>query len=291
MEQFDNAVAVLTGAGSGMGRELTLQLAAEGANLALCDLHPESLAETASQCEKVNPAIRVSSMVCDVTDEAQLIEFRDATLASHETQWINLLFNNAGIGTTESFIDGDRTVWERTFDVCWRGVYLTSRVFVPLVVASPSGHIINTSSINGFWASLGPNHTHTSYAAAKFAVRGFTEALITDLRLNAPHVGVSLVMPGHIGTEIVANSRSIANGEIAPDVAERSASFRNFAPTTANEAAAVILDGVRQGRWRILVGHDAHVLDDMVRAEPERAYEPSFVDDIHAAGVLTELVT
>jgi short-subunit dehydrogenase len=176
-----------------------------------------------------------------------------------------------------------------------------------MLMAADEGHIINTSSVNGFWATIGPNTSHTSYAAAKFAVKGFTEALVTDLRLNAPHIKCSVVMPGHIGTSIVANSRKVLSGSesdtlgaadlerartriaaagldvslmsdeaIQAMVAEQHRRFLEEAPTTAAEAARIILDGVREERWRILVGDDAHKLDARVRAEPEAAYEPAF---------------
>ena len=90
--------------------------------------------------------------------------------------------------------------------MCWGGVYYGTRAFLDLLVAADEGHIVNTSSVNGFWASIGPDRPHTAYSAAKFAVKGFTEALLTDLRVNAPHVKASVVMPGHIGTSIVQNS-------------------------------------------------------------------------------------
>ena len=109
-------------------------------------------------------------------------------------------------------IADSREEWERTFNVCWGGVYLGVRTFLPMLQAADEAHIVNTSSVNGFWASLGPNVSHTAYAAAKFAVKGFSEALITDLKLNAPHIKVSVVMPGHIGTSIVANSRKVMTG-------------------------------------------------------------------------------
>jgi short-subunit dehydrogenase len=181
-----------------------------------------------------------------------------------------------------------------------------------MLVASPEGHLVNTSSVNGFWASLGPRSAHTAYSAAKFAVKGFTEALINDFRLNAPHVKVSLVMPGHIGTSIVINSGRILGHdpkEMSDDEleAERDRmerfgfpmedvttdqvrqglqmigeTFRDNAPMTAAEAATVILDGVRQDQWRILVGEDAHVLDRLVRESPEEAYEESFMEKLRS---------
>src|SRR5207342_2297469 len=105
-----------------------------------------------------------------------------------------------------------REQWERTFNICWGGVYLGVRVFLPMLMKAAEGHIVNTSSVNGFWASVGMGVSHTAYSAAKFAVKGFTEALMNDLRLNAPHLKCSVVMPGHIGTSIVSNSRRIQTG-------------------------------------------------------------------------------
>ena len=110
--------------------------------------------------------------------------FRDEVVAQHATDHINLLFNNAGIGGGASFVNGDRAEWDRTFGVGWGGVYNCSRAFVPLLVASDEGYLVNTSSVNGFWACLGPGIPHTAYSTAKFAVKGFTEALVTDFRVQ-----------------------------------------------------------------------------------------------------------
>ena len=225
--------------------------------------------------------------------------FADHVRDTFNTKHINLLFNNAGIAGGGSFLKETREQWEKTFSVCWGGVYNGARAFMPLLVASEQGHIINTSSINGLWASAGPQAAHTAYGAAKFAVRGFTEALITDLRLNAPHVQASVVMPGHIGTSILLNStitgmnsndggrtllrmmgtdvETMSDAEVEDAVRSAGESFRDKAPTTAAEAATIILDGVKGDRWRILIGADAHSLDELVRAAPEEAYEPSFV--------------
>ncbi|MDA3040005.1 MAG: SDR family NAD(P)-dependent oxidoreductase [Actinomycetota bacterium] len=287
MKNFEDRLAIITGAGAGMGRELAVQLSAAGANLALCDVHADALAETVALCDE-RP--RVSTHIADVSDEGQLETVRDEMLAAHETDHAHLLFNNAGIAGGGSFVAGGRESWERTFDVCWKGVYLGCRVFLPLLIAADEGHVVNTSSINGFWGSLGPHVPHTSYVAAKFAVKGFTEALITDLRIHAPHVAVSLVMPGHIGTEIARNSVLLHGSEVDARVSERANEFRNSAPTTAAEAADIILDGVRRNRWRILVGEDAHPLDELVRADPEMAYEPVFVRRMHDAGVFRNVV-
>jgi NAD(P)-dependent dehydrogenase (short-subunit alcohol dehydrogenase family) len=311
MKDFAGKIAVVTGGGTGMGRELARQLIAEGCSVAMCDVSSRNMAETVALCEadSVPQGARVTAHIADVSDENQLIAFRDEAAAQHDTDRLHLLFNNAGIGGGGSMIADSREEWERTFNVCWGGVYLGVRTFLPMLQAADEAHIVNTSSVNGFWASLGPNISHTAYAAAKFAVKGFSEALITDLALNAPHIKVSVVMPGHIGTSIVANSRKVMTGRdedalseddlerartrIArmgvdvsqlPDAAlqamvdEQARRFLEEAPTTAAQAAAIILDGVKADRWRILVGEDAQKMDAFVREDPEAAYTPEFFD-------------
>jgi NAD(P)-dependent dehydrogenase (short-subunit alcohol dehydrogenase family) len=308
MRDFAGKNAVITGGGAGMGRELARQLVAEGCNVAMCDVSARTMAQTKALCEADAPqGTRVTTHVADVSDEAAVLRFRDEAASALDTDKIHLLFNNAGIGGGGSIVVGERAEWDKTFGVCWGGVYYCTRAFLPMLMAAPEGHIVNTSSVNGFWASLGPGISHTAYAAAKFAVKGFTEALITDLAVNAPHVKCSVVMPGHIGTEIVANSRKVISGddddvyspaqlatartriaalgvdeakltdaEVAALLTERERRFRDDAPMTAAAAATVILDGVRNDRWRILVGEDAKLLDELVRATPEEAYAPEF---------------
>ena len=290
-----------------MGRELVRQLAKEGCNIALCDVMEENMKETVDIVSSESPEVKVTSFKCDVSLEGDVFSFKDKVIEEHKTDHINLLFNNAGIGGGGSFLQGDQEEWEKTFAICWHGVYYCSRAFMPYLVASTEGHIINTSSVNGFWASLG-GFPHTSYSAAKFAVKGFTEALIQDLRLNAPHVNASVVMPGHIGTSIALNSGKIlghadaeelsdeeieemkkvwislgapvhnySNDQIRQMVKERRESFKTNAPTSAAQAAEIILNGVKEKRWRILVGDDAKNLDKKVRENPEKAYDPDFV--------------
>jgi NAD(P)-dependent dehydrogenase (short-subunit alcohol dehydrogenase family) len=315
MKEFAGKIAVITGGGTGMGRELARQLVAEGCNVAMCDVSADAMAETKRLCEveKLPQGLRVTTHIADVSIEEQLLRFRDEIAEQQSTDRIHLLFNNAGIGGGGSLFTNSREQWERTFNICWGGVYFGVRTFLPMLVKADEGHIVNTSSVNGFWASIGPGVSHTAYSAAKFAVKGFTEALINDLRLNAPHVKCSVVMPGHIGTSIVSNSRKLQSGtgserlsedEIAltrvrlaaagidalamsdEDVqglaAERARSFREEAPMTAAAAARVILDGVKAGHWRILVGDDANRLDERVRQTPERAYDAEFYQSFAA---------
>lgn len=272
MESFEGKLAVVTGGGSGMGRELVVQLAREGCSVAFCDLHVDSAEHTHALADDVaTGGARVTHHLCDVSVEEQVVAFRDEVVDSHATDHVDLVFNNAGVGGGGSFVADDRTEWERTFGVCWWGVYHCSRAFVPLLVNSDDAWLVNTSSVNGFWASLGIGMPHTAYSTAKFAVRGFSESLIEDFRLNAPHVKVAVVMPGHIGTDIVHNTRRI-HGD-APVPPEMGDYFRDHAPLTAAQAATIILDGVRAGRWRILVGDDAARIDEAVRADPEHAYD------------------
>ena len=310
MDSFEGKLAVVTGGGSGIGRELVRQLADRGCSVAACDLNAETVAAAAAAAWAAAPAgVQVSGHACDVSDEAQVLRFRDELLAEHASDHVDLVFSNAGIGGGESFVRSGRELWERVFATCWWGTYYCARAFLPLLIASGDGVLVNTSSVNGLWASLGPGMPNTAYSTAKFAVRGFTEALIEDLRTHAPQVRVAVVMPGHVGTDIVANSlraRGLPAPEhlsdaqvqelIPPDVqarlisagilaegasagdlrqmlAQASNDFRDKAPLSAAGAATVILDGVRSGAWRILVGEDAKMLDAKVRAKPDAAYD------------------
>ncbi len=289
MRDLAGRLAVVTGGASGMGRELVRQLAAAGCDVATCDLSVAAMEESRTLALAGAPSsdVRVSTHVCDVADTAALLVFRDEVLAAHDTDHIHLLFNNAGIGGGGSLFTDSPEAWQRTFDICWGGVYHGTRAFLPALVAADEAHIVNTSSVNGFWASIGPDRPHTAYSAAKFAVKGFTEALLTDLRVNAPHVHASVVMPGHIGTSIVENSHRHGLGESDEEAAGlvemASTMFREHAPMTSAEAAAVILEGVRENKWRILVGDDAHALDEAVRANPEQAYDGSMGQILFAA--------
>jgi len=313
-EGFKGRVAVVTGGGTGMGRELVRQLTADGCDVATCDVIEENLVDTAALCSSAGHPGQVLTHVADVSEEIDVLAFRDAVAAWRPH--VNLLFNNAGIGGGGSIIEDDREQWEKTFAVCWYGVYYNTRAFLPLLLKSDAGHVINTSSVNGFWASLGPNIPHTAYSSAKFAVKGFTEALITDFRINAPHLRASVVMPGHIGTSIAINSRKLlgqdpkemtenqvaqvrarmaksgldlsgaSDEDIRLGIQAQGEAFRDQAPTSSAQAATIILDAVKRGDWRILVGDDAVILDEMVREIPTDAYLPDFMDRVHARGAL-----
>jgi len=280
MHDFTDKIAVVTGGGTGIGRQLVRQLAAAGARVAMCDVAVDNMDQTVSLVHDDTPSATVLAHRADVSDETQLEDFRDTILSEFDTNHIHLMFNNAGIVGGGSMITDDRAGWERCFEITWGGVYLGTRVFLPLLIAAPEAVLINISSVNGFYASIGPTRSHTAYSTAKFAVKGFSEALITDLRINAPHVNVALVMPGHIGTPIVKNTVRILAIEPTPEEAELYAAastiYEETAPMSAAEAATIILDGVRNRQWRILVGDDAVEIDEKVRAAPETAYDDSF---------------
>jgi NAD(P)-dependent dehydrogenase (short-subunit alcohol dehydrogenase family) len=284
VKNFAGKIAVVTGGGTGMGRELAVQLAAAGAHVSMCDLSETNMAETASLAKAAAPSSdsRISTHTCDVSDEAAMLVFRDEVLVAHDTEYVNLLFNNAGLSGGGSIFTDTREAWDRCFNVCFHGVRFGTLAFLDALVAADDAHIVNTSSVNGFWASIGADRPHSAYSTAKFAVKGFTEALLTDLAVNAPHVRASVVMPGHIGTSIVQNSVAFGTVPVTPEEQElvdlANQMFHDLAPMTAAQAASAILDGVREDRWRILVGDDAHALDAAVRSNPEGAYEVGFGD-------------
>ena len=306
MKDFSGKYAVITGGGTGMGRELAIQLTAEGCNVAMCDVSPENMAKTKELCVKEAPqGTRVATFKADVSLEKQMTDWAESVKKELDTDHIHLLVNNAGIGGGGSFVNGDRAQWDKTFDVCFYGVINGCRAFLPMLMKAREGYIVNTSSVNGFWASIGPGRPHTDYSAAKFGVKGFTEALQEDLKMNAPHIKCAVVMPGHIGTEIVANSRAILSDgkvdvsgarkmmsamgmdvskmddtQIGQMIEMQAIAFRDNAPTSAAQAATIILDGVRAEKWRILVGDDAHFLDEQVRKDPESAYTAAFYENL-----------
>jgi len=309
MKDLAGRLAVVTGGGSGMGRELVRQLVAEGCSVAFCDVSDRGMSETRRLCEqeRLPQGLRLTTHLVDVAEEARVVRFRDEVAKQHDTDRIHLLFNNAGIGGGSSMFANSREEWERTFNICWFGVYYCTRAFLPMLQKADKGHIINTSSVNGFWAQIGAHLPQTAYSAAKFAVKGFSEALQTDLRINAPHIKCSVVMPGHIGTGIAGNTAKVQSGndsdtftpgqlrvvrariaasgidtskmsdaDVEKVARERIRKFLEEAPMTAAQAATVILDGVKADRWRILVGEDAKKIDERVRQSPEQAYDVDF---------------
>jgi NAD(P)-dependent dehydrogenase (short-subunit alcohol dehydrogenase family) len=308
MDSFTGKLAVVTGGGSGIGRELVRQLAAQGCSVAACDLNADTVAVTAATAWAVAPpGVQVTSHVCDVSDEAKVQRFRDELLGQHASDHVDLVFANAGVFGGASFVKDSRQEWERTFAINWQGVYFCARTFLPLLIASGDGVLVNISSVAGFWATAGAGLPITAYSTSEFAIKGFSEALVEDLRANAPQVRVVLVMPGVVSTDIAENSRRalglpawdelsdaellellpentratlIAMGLLAEDfsaddlrqVIHRMKPELQDKGFTAPQAATIILDGVRSGAWRILVGEEAKMLDKQVRANPQAPF-------------------
>ncbi len=309
VDLFSGKLAVVTGGGSGIGRELVRQLAAQGCSVAACDLNPDSVAVTAATAwAAAPPGVAVTGHVCDVSDEAQVLRFRDELLEQHASDHVDLVFSNAGVFGGASFVKDSRQEWERTFAINWWGVYFCARTFLPLLIASGDGVLVNTSSVSGFWATAGAGAPITAYCTANSAIKGFSESLIEDLRSNAPQVRVVVVMPGVVNTDITENSRRAlglpeleqlsdaqllelitdagrallaATGLLAEDFSADD--LRQAIPRlkdqfrdkgfTAVQAATIILDGVRSGAWRILVGEEAKMLDEQARANPEAPFD------------------
>jgi NAD(P)-dependent dehydrogenase (short-subunit alcohol dehydrogenase family) len=310
VDSFNGKLAVVTGGGSGIGRELARQLAAQGCSVAACDLNPDSVAVTAATVwAAAPPGVRVTSHVCDVSDEAQVGRFRDELLEQHASDHIDLVFSNAGVFGGTSFVNGSRQEWERTFAINWWGTYFCARTFLPLLIASGDGVLVNVGSVAGFWPTAGPGAPPiTAYSTSNFAIKGFSEALVEDLRSNAPQVRIVLVMPGLVNTDIAENSRralglpgweQLSDAELLEQVPEAGRAvlvgmgllpedfsaddLRQAIPRlksefegkgfTAAQAATIILDGVRSGAWRVLVGDEAKMLDEQVRANPEAPFD------------------
>ena len=308
VDSFTGKLAVVTGGGAGIGRELVRQLAAQGCSVAACDLNPDTVAVTAATVwAAAPPGVSVTGHACDVSDEAQVLRFRDELLEQHASDHVDLVFANAGIFGGGSFVNDSRQEWERAFAINWWGVYFCARTFLPLLIASGDGVLVNTGSVAGFWATAGAGAPITAYSTSEFAIKGFSEALIEDLRSNAPQVRVVVVMPGVVNTDIYVNSRRalgqpawdqlsdaellelipddtravlIAMGLLAEDFTadDLRLTIQRMKPElqdkgfNAAQAATIILDGVRSGAWRILVGDEAKMLDEQVRANPEAPF-------------------
>lgn len=241
------------------------QLAGKGANVAACDINSRSLAAAVKLVRKANPDVLVTAHAHDVSDEKAVLRFTKEVAREHGSDAIHLLFNNAGVVGGASFVAGSRDEWERTFAVSWFGTYYCTRAFLPMLMAADQGVIVNTSSVNGIWASLGGEVPHTAYSSAKFAVRGFTESLLVDLRANAPHVSAILVMPGHVRSGMPGPPRSWRRAF--------NSLFADYQPISSKQAAEAIINAVTVGEWRVVTGQDAEAIDQRVRADPWSAYE------------------
>jgi NAD(P)-dependent dehydrogenase (short-subunit alcohol dehydrogenase family) len=261
MKSFDGKVAAITGAGSGIGRALALDLAQRGSHLALSDVNATSLAETAGACEPFGTRVTVSTV--DVAQRDAVHAWADRVVREHGK--VNLIFNNAGVGLASTLEGVTYEDFEWIMAIDFWGVVYGTKAFLPHLRASSEGHVINISSVFGLAAAA----TQGPYNAAKFAVRGFTEALRQELELmNAP-VSATCVHPGGIKTNIARDARySSSLSALVPDEQASRRAFEKAFITSPRAAAGAILRAVQRNRRRVLVGFDAHVIDLIVRLAP-----------------------
>jgi NADP-dependent 3-hydroxy acid dehydrogenase YdfG len=254
MRGFAGKVAVVTGAGSGIGQALAIELGRSGAKVAICDVDLEGLAQTEEQLKAIGAPVKADRL--DVTEREAFLAYADAV--NEHFGKVNQIYNNAGIAFTGDIEVSQFKDIERVMDVDYWGVVNGTKAFLPYVIASGDGHIINVSSVFGLFSVPG----QAAYNAAKFAVRGFTEALRQEMILARHPVAVTTVHPGGIKTGIARNATA-AEGLDRDELAKLF--DKRLARTSPRRAAQVILDAVRKKKARVLVGMDAKVLDLIVR--------------------------
>ena len=277
MKTFKDKVAVITGAGSGMGRYLAMLLAKDGADVCICDVNEETLNETLAMLRKFN--VSVSSHVLDVSDKEAIEALPQKVIDQHGK--VDMVFNNAGVTAGSHFQDMKEDNWDWVMGINFNGVINSTRAFIPHLIDKSEAAIINTSSIFGMVTVPG----QTVYHATKFAVRGFTESLALEMKQTNPNLQIHCVHPGHIGTNIAATARM--SDEDFKDNETRSSIFARNAPKTQQEmgelfreggmhpskAAKIILNGVKKNKTRIFIGLDAKLLDLSQRLFPKHYHK------------------
>ncbi|WP_063022019.1 SDR family NAD(P)-dependent oxidoreductase [Nocardia niwae] len=251
---FQNKVCVITGAGSGIGRALAENLARRGAKLALSDIDVDGLAETVRRCEQLGAQVKSDRL--NVVEREAVILYADAVKAHFGI--VHQVYNNAGIAHHGEVIRSEYKDFERVMDVDFWGVVNGTKAFLPMVIESGDGHIVNVSSLFGLIAIPG----QSAYNAAKFAVRGFTESLRQEMLVARHPVKVTCVHPGGIKTAVARNA-TYAEGIDSKSAA--SMFDKKLAIHTPEMAAQTITEGVRKGHGRVLIGWEAKLLDLFVR--------------------------
>ena len=271
MKDFRNKVALVTGAGSGIGRALALNLADNGCSLAILDWNKDSLEETEAMLKKKN--IAVSTHVLDIRDREKVKDLPNQVLSHHNN--IDIVFNNAGVSIVGTVDEVDENDWNYGLDILLNSVIQMTTVFLPHLQERPESAIVNTSSIFGLFSTP----KQSIYNVGKFGVKAFTESLSLEMQMADSPVEVYCVFPGHIGTNIYASSRfksfeaddpgAAIFGVDASTEKEAGIQFKNNAPLTPQDAAKVILKNIKKKNKRILVGFDAHFYDLMSRLFPK----------------------
>ena len=262
MKSFDNKVAAITGAASGMGRALALALARRGCHLALSDIDAAGLADAADAARRANASVRIATTWVDTADRAAVYAWADQTAAQHGR--VNLVFNNAGVALSAPLEQVRREDFEWLMAINFWGVVWGTQAFLPHLRASGDGHVVNTSSLFGLMAMP----LNGSYNASKFAVRGYTEALRMELELGRAPVSATCVHPGGVRTRIARSARMDASTAalLGRDAEQARAEFDKLLDTTSAESAALqILRAVERNQRRVLVGRDARWADKLVR--------------------------
>ncbi|GAB10091.1 putative alcohol dehydrogenase [Gordonia araii NBRC 100433] len=255
MKSFEGKVAVVTGAGSGIGRALAENLAGRGAVLALSDVDESGVAETVARCEKAGA--KAVGYRLDVADRDAVYAHADEVIA--EFGKVNVVVNNAGVSLSATVEDMSWDDFEWLMNIDFWGVAYGTKAFLPHLIASGDGHIANVSSVFGLMGIP----SQSAYNAAKFAVRGFTESLRQEMIIAGHNVGVTCVHPGGIKTNIVVNGRGA--GATDEEVAEAGRQFDKIAMTSAEGAAKAIVRGIRRNAPRVLIGADARFFDAVPR--------------------------
>jgi short-subunit dehydrogenase len=261
MTAIRGAAAALTGAASGIGRALALELSARGCDLALADRDEAGLQAVAAEIAKAHSR-KVSVHRVDVAEPGQIADFAQAAIAAHPG--LNIVVNNAGVALLGQFNEIDQAQMDWLMNINFWGVVHATRAFLPHLSRQREAHIVNLSSIFGIIAPPG----QTAYAAAKFAVRGFSESLRHELQIAKSPIKLSVVHPGGVATNIARNSRT---GVGMTDNARRAQSIERFdavAKTTPAAAALRIIQGIEKNQPRILIGNDARFMDLLQRLRP-----------------------
>jgi short-subunit dehydrogenase len=270
LKDFKEKVALITGAGSGIGRALAVELADSGCSLALVDWNADSLAETKLLLEKKNVA--VSTHAFDISDREKVSNLPNQVMSHHNQ--IDMVFNNAGLSIVGSVKEVDEGDWNFGLDILLNSVIQMTTVFLPLLEKRPEAAIINTSSIFGLFSVP----KQSIYNVGKFGVKAFTESLALEMEVSDSPVEVYCVFPGHIGTNIYSSAKfksfeaddagAAIFGANAATKEEAGINFKHNAPTSPEHAAKVILKNIKKKNKRILIGIDAHFYDLMSRLFP-----------------------